>query len=172
MNTFVIKDSVIVDPQYLDHNLHIYLEKNVKDSFIGKCFKEYGYIVDVIKILNSKCRITSSDSTIVCDLEFEIKSLFPEVGKKYKTFSLINTFVFEQFKGSLFKLYEINNNNIVSSIQIFVTNGNKDKDKLSFPDCGCVINCSNTNSPSEIDVVVDYVAYKNGQFYITGKHVH
>jgi hypothetical protein len=172
MNTVVIKDSVIVEPQYLDHNLHIYLKKKVKDSFIGKCFKEYGYIVDVIKILKSKSRITSSDSTIVWDLEFEISSLFPEVGKKYKTVSFINTFVFEKFKSSLFNLYEINNNNIVSSIQIFVMNGNKDKDKLSFPDCDCVIDCTNTNSPSEIDVVVECVAYKNGQFYITGKHVH
>lgn len=172
MNTFVIKDSVIIEPQYLDHNLHIYLEKKVKDSFIGKCFKEYGYIVDVIKILKSKSRITSSDSTIVWDLEFEISSLFPEVGKKYKTFSFINTFVFEKFKSSLFNLYEINNNNTVTSIQIFVMNGNKDKDKLSFPGCDCVVDCSNVNSPSEIDVVVDHVAYKNGQFYITGEHVH
>lgn len=172
MNTFVIKDSVIIEPQYLDHNLHIYLEKKVKDSFIGKCFKEYGYIVDVIKILKSKSRITSSDSTIVWDLEFEISSLFPEVGKKYKTFSFINTFVFEKFKSSLFNLYEINNNNTLTSIQIFVMNGNKDKDKLSFPGCDCVVDCSNVNSPSEIDVVVECVAYKNGQFYITGKHVH
>jgi hypothetical protein len=116
MNTFVIKDSVIIEPQYLDHNLHIYLEKKVKDSFIGKCLKKYGYIVDVIEILKSKSRITSSDSTIVWDLEFKIKSLFPEVGKKYKTFSFINTFVFEKFKSSLFNLYEINNNNTVKKL--------------------------------------------------------
>lgn len=169
---FIIKDSIIIEPQYLNHNLSIYVEKTVKDSFIGKCRKEYGYIVDVIEILNSKFKITSSDSTIVCNLEFKIKSLFPKVGKKYKTVSFINTFVFDKFKASLFNLYEINNNNVVSSIQIFVTNGNKDKDNLFFPDCECVVNCSNMNSPSEIDVVVDSVSYKNGQFYIIGKHVH
>lgn len=172
MNTFVIKDSVIVEPQHLDHNLHVYLEKNVRDSFIGKCFKNHGYIVDVIKILKYNSRITSADSTVVFDLEFEIKSLFPEVGKKYKTVSFINTFVFDQFKGSLFNLYEINNNNTKSSIQIFVTNGNKNKDELSFSTCECIINCGSTNYPLEIDVIVDCVTYKNGQFCITGKHIH
>ena len=172
MNMFIIKNSVIVEPQYLDQNLPSHLEKKIKENFIGKCFKDYGYIIDIIKILNYKSRITAADSTIVFDLEFEIKSIFPEAGKKYKTVSFINTFVFEQFKGSLFNLFEVNNNNIQSSVQIFVTNGNKNKDELSFPDCGCVIACDRVNRPLEIDVVIDCVTYKNGQFCITGKHIH
>lgn len=173
MNTFIISNKVIVEPQYLDQNLHLYLEKKVKDDFIGKCFKDYGYITDVIRILKSKSRITSSDSTIVFDLEFEINSILPEVGKKYKTVAFVNAFSFEKFKGSLFNLYEITNNDTGSTyIQIFVTNTEKNKDILSFSDCSCSINCNNINSPSEIDVVVDYVTYKNGQFCIIGKHIH
>jgi len=173
MNTFIISNKVIVEPQYLDQNLHQYLEKKVKDDFIGKCFKDYGYITDVIRILKSKSKITSSDSTIVFDLEFEISSLLPEVGKKYKTVSFVNAFSFEKFKGSLFNLYEITNNDTGSThIQIFVTNTEKNKDILSFLDCSCSINCNNINSSSEIDVVVDYVTYKNGQFCIIGKHIH
>lgn len=172
MNTFTINNKVSVEPQYLDKNLHLYLEKKVKQDFIGKCFKNYGYVVDVIKILNFKSIITSSESTIVFDIEFEIKSLFPEVGKKYTTVSFVNTFSFDKFKGSLFNLYEINNNDTKSSVQIFVTNGDKSQDILFFSDCDCSINCNNINYPFKIDVVVDHVTYKNGQFCIIGKHVH
>lgn len=172
MNTFIMKNKVIVEPQYLDKNIYLYLDKKVKDDFIGKCFKDYGYIVEVIKILNYKNIITSSDSTIVFDLEFEISSMFPEVGKKYKTVSFINVFSFEKFKGSLFNLYEITNNGVQSYVQIFVTNGDQNNDQLSFPDCGCIINCKNINAPSEIDVIVDSVTYKNGKFGLIGKHVH
>jgi hypothetical protein len=172
MNTFIIKNSVIVEPQYLDKNIDLYLNKKVKEDFIGKCFKDYGYIIDVIKILNYTSRITSSDSIIVFDLEFEIISLFPEVGKIYKTVSFVNAFSFDQFKGSLFNLYETVNNDVKSFIQVFVTNVDKNEEKLSFIDCGCVINCNNINSPLEIDVLVEQVVYKNGKFCIIGKHVH
>lgn len=190
MDKFIIKNSVIVEPQYLDANLHTYLNKKVKEDFVGKCFKDYGYIVDVIKILDFKSRITSSDSINVFDLEFEICSLFPKVGNKYKTVSFINAFSYDKFKGSFFNLYEIDKNGEAGateagntsgaadfvgtkrSIQIFVTNGEKQKDLLSFSDCKCVINCDKTNSPFEMDVIIEYVKYKEGQFCIIGKHVH
>jgi hypothetical protein len=172
MNTFIIKNSVIVEPRYLDKNLHTYLDKKVKEDFIGKCFKDYGYIVDVIKILNSKSRITSGDSTIIFDLEFEITSLFPEVGKTYKTVSFVNAFSFPSFKGSLFNLYEHTTHDGQSFIQIFVSGVDKNGEKLSFTDCSCIINCNNINSPLEIDVIVEHVTYKNGKFCIIGKHIH
>lgn len=172
MNKFIIKNSVIVEPRYLDNNILQHLDKKVKEDFIGKCFKDYGYIVDVVKILNYKSRITSSDSIIVFDLECEISSLFPEVGKTYKTVSFVNAISFQEFKGALFNLYEITNNDVQSFIQIFVTNVDKNAEKIIFPDCSCIINCNNMNSPSEIDVLIDYVTYKNGKFCIVGKHVH
>lgn len=178
MNTFIIKKSVIVEPQYLDENLSTYLDKKVKEDFVGKCFKEYGYIVDVVEILDSKSRITKSDSINIFDLEFKICSLLPKVGNKYKTVTFVNAFFFEnpktreKFKGSLWNLYETEKNDTKYFIQIFVTNGDKTSNMLTFSDCECTINCDNQDSSFEIDVVVDSVSFKDGQFRIIGKHVH
>lgn len=78
--TVEIHRRVCLEPQYLDSNVLTHLLDTVKRSTVRECTAEYGYILDVtriVRVLNN--RIASANSDIVFSLVFEAKTFHPSV---------------------------------------------------------------------------------------------
>lgn len=78
----VIKRNVCIQPKYLDKNINTHILKKLQDSTRGECSKKNGHILEVTRIVeNYGNRISSANSDIIFDIEFEAKVVKPEQGQ-------------------------------------------------------------------------------------------
>ena len=98
-----IKRRFCIDPQFLDKNYKISLFKKIKETTTDECNKEYGYFLDVKRILKITDNNISSNSEIVFIVEFEVETLLPEKGKEFEgtVCMIFNSGVFVNIKNKL-----------------------------------------------------------------------
>jgi DNA-directed RNA polymerase subunit E'/Rpb7 len=77
-----IKQKVSIHSKYLDQNIRIHLLNKLKETFIGKCTLEYGYIIGINKIIKlGENSIAPANSLVIFDLIYEADVLKPEIGQ-------------------------------------------------------------------------------------------
>ena len=77
-----IKQKVSIHSKYLDHNIKTHLLNKLKETFIGKCTFEYGYIIGINKIIKvGENSIAPANSLVIFDLIYEAEVLKPEIGQ-------------------------------------------------------------------------------------------
>jgi len=72
--------SVLLHPYQMDNKIYINLKKNLENKIVGKCFSKYGYVMNIIEILNYKDGIIEAENTessALFDLEFSCKICTP-----------------------------------------------------------------------------------------------
>jgi DNA-directed RNA polymerase subunit E'/Rpb7 len=79
----IIEQKVCIEPEFLDKNLKMHLLNKLKKNFANQCNKEYGYILEVNKILSIKDNYISSNCEHIFIINVEIESLKPEINKLF-----------------------------------------------------------------------------------------
>ena len=77
----IVEQKVCIEPEFLDKNLKIHLLNKLKNNVVNQCNKQYGYILEVNKILNIKDNYISSNCEHIFIVDVEIESLKPEINK-------------------------------------------------------------------------------------------
>ena len=80
----IIKKNIALDPQFLDNNYKTYLLKKLKDIIKNECNKEYGYYLDLKRIVCIKDNSITSNSEIIFTIEFEVETLLPVKDKEFE----------------------------------------------------------------------------------------
>lgn len=71
---------VALKPHQMDNKLYINLKKNLEEKLLGKCYKHYGYITNIYKILEYKNGIIEAEdimSSALFDIEFSCRLCRP-----------------------------------------------------------------------------------------------
>jgi hypothetical protein len=81
----IIEKRIKIEHEYLTKDINKYILEKIKDSVIGSCTSEYGYILDIKKLIRIKDNYISN---VNCDnifiVEFEAETLKPEIGKTFE----------------------------------------------------------------------------------------
>ena len=77
-----INQKVSIHSKYLDKNIENHLLNKLKSTMIGTCTLEYGYIIEINKIIKlGDNLITSANSLVIFDIIYEAEILKPEIGQ-------------------------------------------------------------------------------------------
>jgi len=164
----ISNELVSLEPMYLDRRILEHLRRKLKDSKVGTCTKEHGFIkeIEINKVLPSE--ISMCDGGTRFSVTYSVQSIMPKQGNVYMTKSVL----------------VIKHNNVccvISTIddtfdnkfQIFIINGNTIDDKYKFNDCECSIPILGHQIDFVLsNIVVDTVEYRDKKFIVTGKHIH
>jgi len=72
--------TISLRPDQLDNKIYLNLKKNLEDKIVSKCYKDYGYIVDIFQILNYKDGIIEAENlaaSVTFDVEFSCRLCRP-----------------------------------------------------------------------------------------------
>jgi DNA-directed RNA polymerase subunit E'/Rpb7 len=130
----IINKKITLDPQYLDSNYKTYLLQKLKDNIKNECNKEYGYYLDLKRIVSIKDNNITSNSEIIFNVEFEVETLLPIKDKEFEgTICMIFiSGVFVNIKNKLkvlLPITELKNYTYCSSTNTFISNNEKNKYK-------------------------------------------
>lgn len=79
----LLTKNVCLESKYLTQNFKAHLLRKLKEITKNECTKNYGYILDIIKIVKIlDTTISNANSDNVFTVEFEAKTLKPEIGNK------------------------------------------------------------------------------------------
>ena len=122
---------VCIEPEFLVKNYKEHLFKKIKETSENECSKEYGYFLDVKRIIKILDNNITSNSEIVFTVEFEVETLLPIKGKEFEGVicMIFNSGIFVNIKNKLkvlIPLTELTNYIYDSSKNIFIM---KDDDK-------------------------------------------
>ena len=84
METVIMERRVCIDNEYLHKDIYNHILTKIKETTINECTKEYGYILDIKKLIRIKDNYISNvncDSIFV--VEFSAEILKPEIGKNF-----------------------------------------------------------------------------------------
>jgi DNA-directed RNA polymerase subunit E'/Rpb7 len=77
-----IDQKVSIHSKYLDKNIKNHLLNKLKSTMIGTCTLEYGYIIEINKIIKlGDNLIASANSLVIFDIVYEAEILKPELGQ-------------------------------------------------------------------------------------------
>jgi DNA-directed RNA polymerase subunit E'/Rpb7 len=79
----VIEKRICLEPELLNKDLKENIFKKMENISINECTKEYGYILNINKLLKIKDSSISSNCEHIFITEFDIKTLKPEIGKEF-----------------------------------------------------------------------------------------
>jgi DNA-directed RNA polymerase subunit E'/Rpb7 len=79
-----LRKKISIESQYLDSNIIENILKKLKNITNNECSKEYGYFINIKKIINIMDNYISSNCENIFNVEFEAEILKPEIGKKYE----------------------------------------------------------------------------------------
>lgn len=83
MNTKFIEKSICLEPSFLGLELHDALLQKVRQTWVGKCTKQDGYVLTIDRIARIiDNHISASTNSVVFSLFVEAVILKPEVGLK------------------------------------------------------------------------------------------
>ena len=168
-SVIISNELVALEPMYLDRNILQHLKRKLKESKVGMCTKEQGFIKDIEIEKVQSAEISLSDGGTRFSVTYIVQSMLPKSGKVYATK----------------KVVVINHDNmccVISTIdetcegkpfQIFIINGVAEDKNYKFNDCKCSIPI--VDQPIDFmlpNIVVDTVEYHEQQFIVTGKHIH
>lgn len=78
----IIQKRICIEPEFLDSNIEQNIFNKLKKSTVNQCSKEFGYILDIVKLIEIKDNyISNASSEIVFEVMFEIETLKPEIDK-------------------------------------------------------------------------------------------
>jgi len=85
MTITVLERRICIEHQYLDSDIKIHLFAKIKEIMKNECTKDYGYILEVKRILKIEDNyISSANCGNVFTVLFEVENLKPEDGKQFK----------------------------------------------------------------------------------------
>lgn len=85
METIIIKKHIILEPMYLNNNIMNNLLEKLNIITNNECSKENGFIIKINKITNIiSNNISTANSDIIFNVEFEALILKPEIDKVYE----------------------------------------------------------------------------------------
>jgi DNA-directed RNA polymerase subunit E'/Rpb7 len=72
----IISSKINLDPVFLDSNIKNHIFSIIEKEYKDKCFKEYGFILNIIRIIsfNENC-ILNTNSKIIFNVIFEVENL-------------------------------------------------------------------------------------------------
>lgn len=139
-NIVRITREIPIHPSKLSDRLYEHIHQEVINN-VRNCNEEYGYIIEIIQILNIKDNcIRPSDSYIIFNVEYEAKVFKPIVG------NVLNGFIIIKFDYGSF--VEINN-----ILKVFVKGDN------------------NLNIGDNVDITVLQVKYEQSKYICIGEFV-
>lgn len=155
-----LRKPICLDPKYLDSNLKISLLIKAKESWIGKCTKEDGYILDIVdvaEILDNK--ISPATTSLLFSLKLVAKVLKPEINKCFKTTvtMVLQQGIFtscENILNILLPISQITNFEFDASKGVYVSKTNPDE---------CIA------IKSEIEVEITAIRYEKNKFTCIGR---
>lgn len=163
----ISNELVALEPVYLDRRILEHLRRKLKESKVGRCTKEQGFIKDIAIKRVLPAEVSMSDGSTRFSVTYDVQSILPKPGKVYTTK----------------KVVVINHDNVccvISTIdetcekpfQIFIINGVAKGTKYKFSDCKCSIPIVAQQENFVLpNIVVDTVEYHEKQFIVTGKHI-
>ena len=80
----LIKKRICLDPEFLDNNYKSFLYKKIKDNIQNECDKQYGYFLDLKRIVKIEDNNITSNSQIIFNVEFEVETLLPIKDKDFE----------------------------------------------------------------------------------------
>jgi hypothetical protein len=85
MSRITIDKKIYLEPKYLDSKLVSHIYKILQEQMIGKCDKNYGYILKIYESLNIIGNtVASASSGVFFNVRFDIKTLKPKIGGVYQ----------------------------------------------------------------------------------------
>ena len=82
----IISTKVTLKFKYLNNNIEQHIYDNIKETVIGKCFKQHGYINDIKEIVSYKENVISNtNSAVIFNVTFIAIVLNPQIGDIYYT---------------------------------------------------------------------------------------
>ena len=85
MSVIIIHRNICIEPQFLNNNIMSNLLIKLREITLNECTKKYGYILEVIRIINViDNQISSANSDIVFTVKFEAIILKPEVNSIFE----------------------------------------------------------------------------------------
>ena len=76
---------ICIEHQFLDSNIKAHLLEKIKKTVLNECTKDYGYILDVKRIIKINDNyISNANCDIIFSVLFEVENLKPENGKKFQ----------------------------------------------------------------------------------------
>jgi DNA-directed RNA polymerase subunit E'/Rpb7 len=160
ITTIVIKRKIVIPPMYIDSNIEKHVEMLIKETIKNECTKEYGYIIHVNRLISIDDNfITPANSDIVMDIQFEVDTIKPCIGKEFKG-SICMVFkngIFIDLYGLLKILVP------ASSLQDYTFTTGVDKNNASF-----VSKHRSLKKNDVISIIVSGVKYSNHSFSCFG----
>lgn len=165
----ISNELVALEPMYLDSKILEHLRRKLKDSKVGRCTKEHGFIKDIEIKKVQPAEISMSDGSTRFSVTYNVQSLLPRSGKVYHTNKVVTI---NQTEMSCL-ISTIDDTCEGKPFQIFIINGIPKGKKYKFDDCKCAIPILGRPIDFELsNIVVDTVEYHDKQFIVTGKHIH
>lgn len=79
-----IETNICVEPYYFNSNIYTHIFDKIKNNLEDTCTKEYGYILEVKKLIKIKDNYISSNCEHIFIVCIEILNLKPEIGKEFE----------------------------------------------------------------------------------------
>jgi len=146
-------------PKHMDNKIYLHLKERLKQKVENKCYKNFGYISEVYKILDYKDGMIEAENMLaaaIFDVSFSCKVCIPIVGRiiiaKVKQ---INRLLITTENGPILSVIT---NDRVNNQNFFVDNANNlryKKDKKA--------NTSEILQPNDfVTIIIDTVRFNNG----------
>jgi len=79
-----IEKKVCIDSEFLSKDIKTYIFNKLKEITATECSKEYGYFLNIVKLINIKDNYISSNCQNIFIVIFDAEILKPEVGKIFE----------------------------------------------------------------------------------------
>jgi len=77
MNIQTLEKRIIIKPEDFDKNIETIIKKQIKTF---PCSQDYGYIIDIIKIISHESMISRDSAHNIVTVKFEAQTFLPKVG--------------------------------------------------------------------------------------------
>ena len=77
MNEQILEKRIIIKPEDFDKNIETSIKEQIQKF---PCSKEYGYIIDIIKIISHESMISRDSAHNVVTVKFKAQTFLPKVG--------------------------------------------------------------------------------------------
>lgn len=83
-SNIIIQKRICLEPEFLNSNLKKNIFDKLKKSTLNECSKEFGYILNIVKLVKIIDNyVSNASSEIVFEVMFEIETLKPEIDKVF-----------------------------------------------------------------------------------------
>lgn len=160
MTETVFREKFILEPRFIDSNIHNHVAKLVKLKKEGTCSKKCGYIKRVTSTKIIGTEISMADSSNIIYVEYQVEAIKPVVGQKYQSTQIL-------YSNESRVLVDMD-----GMFQILIINGTVKNGVCRFDGCSCRL-IVDTPPPHHLsDILLKVVEFKDGKFITIGVHDH